>query len=311
MTAVYNHPCNGFNNTSDDGGSRLDFGWISPPPSALLQEGSGFTCRRESQSVVFPTEKSGSVVTQKAAESDKSERDGDVKMREDIHEKMCQGLKRKLETNSENCAFSSPPPPKRISPFLNTPKERKEERRKVLKISIQKLKQVEDPEHFLRRSVLINNTLKKVQKEMREEKKRHRYSRGFSRGYSIYRLRPSYDYDVLNNSYLSSSNAYYDMFEDPFGSGENDKITDDMTEMLENSLEAHSYNSATSQCNAPSSPSSSQTQATESSSSSPSSILSSGETVVDESDNLTQRERQICADMDVVFNNLIRTLGET
>uniref|UniRef100_A0A1B6C7A8 SERTA domain-containing protein n=1 Tax=Clastoptera arizonana TaxID=38151 RepID=A0A1B6C7A8_9HEMI len=46
----------------------------------------------------------------------------------------------------------------------------KEERRKVLKISINKLKKIEDPESSLRRSVLINNTMKKLQKETREEK---------------------------------------------------------------------------------------------------------------------------------------------
>lgn len=46
----------------------------------------------------------------------------------------------------------------------------KEERRKVLKISINKLKKIDDPESWLCRSVLINNTLKKLQKEARDEK---------------------------------------------------------------------------------------------------------------------------------------------
>lgn len=46
----------------------------------------------------------------------------------------------------------------------------KEERRKVLKISINKLKKIEDPESSLRRSVLINNTMRKLQRESREEK---------------------------------------------------------------------------------------------------------------------------------------------
>lgn len=46
----------------------------------------------------------------------------------------------------------------------------KEERRKVLKISINKLKKIEDPESSLRRSVLINNTMRKLQRETREEK---------------------------------------------------------------------------------------------------------------------------------------------
>lgn len=46
----------------------------------------------------------------------------------------------------------------------------KEERRKVLKISINKLKKIEDPEASLCRSVLINNTMKRLQKEARDEK---------------------------------------------------------------------------------------------------------------------------------------------
>jgi len=46
----------------------------------------------------------------------------------------------------------------------------KEERRKVLKISINKLKKIEDPESCLRRSVLINNTMKRLQREAREDK---------------------------------------------------------------------------------------------------------------------------------------------
>ncbi|XP_021919287.1 uncharacterized protein LOC110829644 [Zootermopsis nevadensis] len=46
----------------------------------------------------------------------------------------------------------------------------KEERRKVLKISIGKLKKIEDPESSLWRSVLINNTMKRLQKEARDEK---------------------------------------------------------------------------------------------------------------------------------------------
>jgi SERTA motif len=46
----------------------------------------------------------------------------------------------------------------------------KEERRKVLKISIGKFKRIEDHESSLRRSVLINNTMKRLQKEAKEEK---------------------------------------------------------------------------------------------------------------------------------------------
>ncbi|CAB3384560.1 Hypothetical predicted protein [Cloeon dipterum] len=56
-------------------------------------------------------------------------------------------------------------------PSMISPKYRlKEERRKVLKISISKFKRIEDHESSLRRSVLINNTMKRLQREAREEK---------------------------------------------------------------------------------------------------------------------------------------------
>ena len=54
---------------------------------------------------------------------------------------------------------------------LSLPRYRfKEERKKVLKMSVRKLKQIEDPETFLCRSVLINNTMKRIQADIREEK---------------------------------------------------------------------------------------------------------------------------------------------
>ncbi|XP_030745878.1 uncharacterized protein LOC115874743 [Sitophilus oryzae] len=48
--------------------------------------------------------------------------------------------------------------------------KQKEERRKVLKISLNKLKKIDDPEVSLCRSVLINNTMKRLQQETRDEK---------------------------------------------------------------------------------------------------------------------------------------------
>ncbi|CAL8111740.1 unnamed protein product [Orchesella dallaii] len=56
-------------------------------------------------------------------------------------------------------------------PSMFTAKYRlREERKKVLKMSLAKVKRIEDPESFLRRSVLINNTIKRLQREVREEK---------------------------------------------------------------------------------------------------------------------------------------------
>lgn len=121
-----------------------------------------------------------------------------------------QGVKRKAEHSEPEETFI---PLKRVSPFLNTPKERKDERKKILKISIKKLRQLSDPEFFLRRTVLVNNTTKRLQLELREEKrrnKRRKYRNGFG---------------------VPNSNCLSDMylFEDPFLS---EKITDDMTDTL-------------------------------------------------------------------------------
>lgn len=61
-------------------------------------------------------------------------------------------------------------PPKNRPSMISAKYRQKEERRKVLKISINKLKKIEDPEASLCRSVLINNTMKRLQKEAKEEK---------------------------------------------------------------------------------------------------------------------------------------------
>ena len=47
----------------------------------------------------------------------------------------------------------------------------REDRKRVLKLSVRKLRDIEDPETFLCRSVLINNTMKRLQQEVREEKR--------------------------------------------------------------------------------------------------------------------------------------------
>lgn len=63
-------------------------------------------------------------------------------------------------------SFTRPSRPTMISAKY----KQKEERRKVLKISINKMKKIEDPESSLRRSVLINNTMRKLQRESKEDK---------------------------------------------------------------------------------------------------------------------------------------------
>lgn len=61
-------------------------------------------------------------------------------------------------------------PPRNRPTMISAKYRQKEERRKVLKISMNKLKKIEDPEAWLCRSVLINNTLKRLQQEAKEEK---------------------------------------------------------------------------------------------------------------------------------------------
>jgi len=52
-----------------------------------------------------------------------------------------------------------------------------EERKKVLKICVSKLQTIHDPEAFLCRSVLINNTLRQIQEEHRQGQRRARLKR--------------------------------------------------------------------------------------------------------------------------------------
>lgn len=61
--------------------------------------------------------------------------------------------------------------PPRITLLASSTKFKfKEERKRILKLSVKKLRSIEDPEAFLSKSVLINNTLKRLQTEVREEK---------------------------------------------------------------------------------------------------------------------------------------------
>ncbi|XP_076360481.1 uncharacterized protein LOC143252366 [Tachypleus tridentatus] len=62
------------------------------------------------------------------------------------------------------------PPRRRVPQLWNTRMRWKDERRKVLKLSMNKLRRIKDPEASLCRSVLINNTVKHLQQEIREEK---------------------------------------------------------------------------------------------------------------------------------------------
>ncbi|XP_049825921.1 uncharacterized protein LOC109606908 [Aethina tumida] len=61
-------------------------------------------------------------------------------------------------------------PPKTRPSMISAKYRQKEERRKILKISANKLKKIEDPEISLHRSVLINNIMKHLQQDARDER---------------------------------------------------------------------------------------------------------------------------------------------
>ena len=61
-------------------------------------------------------------------------------------------------SDNECCKMPEVPQPAAFSPA-----KAREERKKVLKLSVRKLRAIEDPETSLCRSVLINNTMKRIQ----------------------------------------------------------------------------------------------------------------------------------------------------
>ncbi|KAJ8308066.1 hypothetical protein KUTeg_012940 [Tegillarca granosa] len=283
MSSIYNNPCGGFGGSKDDvtTDTDYDYGWLSAaPPSSRLSDNTACSCRFDNNNSTMcrTTSVLDSRLSLDASQKHGGKTDGNQHDTDLIFDdKRSMGVKRKLDNNDFDELLDRLPP-KRISPFLNTPKERKEERRKVLKMSVQKLRKMEDPEHFLCRSVLINNTLKKVQKEIREEKQKSH------QGYKscIYRLRPTYD--VLNKGYLHSSSqsqhGYVSVYDDPFVTpGDNDKLSDDITDSLVESIEEKTVD------------------------------VTSRDHL--STDHTQSKEKQMCTEMDTVFNNLIRALGES
>ena len=128
------------------------------------------------------------------------------------------GVKRKA--SEIDCDFEEIlRPPKRISPFFNTPKERKDEKKKILKLSVQKIKLIENAELCLRKSVLINNTMQRLRHELKKDSNLRKRKRRLGQG-------------MLNNDCLSESY----LVDDPFLSGIHEKITDDMTDVLMSNL---------------------------------------------------------------------------
>merc|ERR1711953_1485067 len=83
--------------------------------------------------------------------------------------------------------------PPRITLLASSHKYKvKEERKRILKLSVKKLRAIEDPEAFLTRSVLINNTLKRLQTEVREEKASKKTIDYNPSPYSFYSIEKAY-----------------------------------------------------------------------------------------------------------------------
>ena len=110
------------------------------------------------------------------------------------------GLNRKaISCALENICLSK----KRLSPFANTPKEKKDFQRKILKLSIQKMKCISNVKLCLRKSVLINNTVKRLHAELKQEKKTVACIK--RPVYSATGVARESEFDVLNNKCLSET----------------------------------------------------------------------------------------------------------
>lgn len=119
-------------------------------------------------------------------------------------------------------------PRKRISPLLNTLKE-KDSKREVLDLSIQKMRSIENAELCLRKSVLINNTMKRLHSELEKDKNNHRYNSW----YLVDKPRHDSILDTFNSRCISNSF----LIDDLILRGDEDKISDDMTDTLVGNLE--------------------------------------------------------------------------
>ena len=221
-------------------------------------------------------------------------------------------------------------PKKRVSPFLNTPKQRRDDRRKILRLSMQKLKAIDDPEVFLCRSVLINNTVRRLNREMKEEK---RYGYGIC-GHAVKVVRqdskpttPSFnpakrrngcEYDVMNNN---------DVIDPSYTSGvaeeteKADKITDDMSDALVKTVSGLGTDAeepmavdAAGHLDVVEQPTETSTSGHVTVSNYSSNLLSETScgtsSSSSECNKLTERDRQILGEMDIVFNKLINVLSE-
>lgn len=192
------------------------------------------------------------------------------------------------------------PPTKRISPFLNTPKQRRDERRKLFRISLNKLREIDDSEAFLCRSVLISNFARRMQKELKDEKLM-RYPQSHE---SNVTSQPWQRATLVAPRYQPTPPPHPTFLDDTFMLTE--KITDDMSDSLIQTLDALGGN-MTSQDEVTSMVTSEQQSVT-----SQTDLCSGGSNsgLVD-SCGMTEKDRQILGEMDAVFNSILSMFSDS
>ena len=117
-------------------------------------------------------------------------------------------------------------PSKRISPLSNTPKEKKDERKHLLKLSMKKLKEIDNAERCLRRALLIQNTVRQLEKELQLDKQVKSWRNGVYTAKTICRCNIS---SIAMEDYL--------MYHCPDINPVNETIADDMTDTLMKNIE--------------------------------------------------------------------------
>lgn len=211
----------------------------------------------------------------------------------------------------------SEPRPKRISPFLNTPKQRRDEMRKVLRMSANKFRQIEDHEACLRRFVLINNTVRKLEQEWLDDKRPSpsSYAARFlsSDHLADERRRHSCDFDFVGNSPLSSPpTALLDDYRSiPCVTSDhnvNEDISCDPLVRAVTGMEDSDEESLPSPTNESQSLIDVLTTSSATSFSVTSPVTSCR--TADDDSSISERDRLILGQMDIVFNNLISVLSE-
>jgi len=108
------------------------------------------------------------------------------------HTPSSSSCKRKLP--NEYDSYHVRPPKQRIYSMMhNTPKQHRNECKQMLRMAVKKLRAIDNPETNLCRSVLINNTVKRLRDDIKEEKRNGFLKTKLSKHYSM-------DYNRCDNT---------------------------------------------------------------------------------------------------------------